>query len=54
MENDTLELTLSQKFFIEKIKLEMERMTKAELQERIVDLITLQYQKDRMWLQLLN
>lgn len=54
MENENLELSLSQKFFIEKIKMEIDGMTKAQLQEHIINLITLQYQKDKMWLKLLN
>lgn len=53
MEDDTLELTLSQKFFIEKLKIEMERMTKSDLQEHIINLVTLQYRKDKLWLKLI-
>jgi hypothetical protein len=57
MENNldpSLDLTLSQKFFLEKVKLDMERMTKADLQEYVIKLMELQYRKDRMWLTLLN
>ena len=54
MEKIDLELTLSQKFFLEKVKMEMDRMTKADLQEHIIQLIELQYRKDKMWLALLN
>lgn len=55
MNNTTdIELTLSQKFFIEQIKIEMANMTKEQLQGKIVELITLQYLKDKMWLTLLN
>ena len=57
MENNldpSLDLTLSQKFFLEKDKIDMERMTKADLQEYVIKLMELQYRKDRMWLTLLN
>jgi hypothetical protein len=57
MENNldpSLDLTLSQKFFLEKVKIDMERMTKADLQEYVIKLMELQYRKDRMWLTLLN
>jgi len=47
-----LELSLSQKFFLEKVKMEMEGMSKLQLQEKIIELITLQYQKDKMWIKL--
>jgi len=50
----SLDLTLSQKFFLEKVKIDMERMTKADLQEYVIKLMELQYRKDRMWLTLLN
>lgn len=49
-----MDLNLSQQFFIEKIKVEMDTMTKEQLKDHIVDLIRLQYQKDQMWLRLLN
>lgn len=54
METNNIEsdLTLSQKFFLEKVKMEMERMTKADLQEYIIKLLELQYKKDKMWLRL--
>lgn len=55
METNNIEsdLTLSQKFFLEKVKMDMERMTKADLQEYIIKLMTLSYAKDKLWLSML-
>jgi hypothetical protein len=48
-----LELTLEQKFFLEKVKIDMEKMSSEQLKSVILEMMEYMYRKDQMWCKLL-